>query len=96
MKSLLGLVLVGVVVQGGDSRRLERPGPQLSCVATERMPILGLIVHPTDHMPVDKPDSAWHSRMPIIRLVPCYLADSLPVAGKDLNASPYQLQVESP
>jgi hypothetical protein len=78
MKPLFALVVVGLVIQGGPQRRAAPDTLTKPCVPTEPMPIAGLHGRPPEPaMPVVRPDSTWRSRMPIIKLIPCYLVDSL-------------------
>lgn len=74
VNQLLGLSLVGLLFQPGKVQRLRVDSLPRSCVATERMPIVGLYGRPPEPMPVFRSDSTWRSRMPVAKLVPCYLA----------------------
>ena len=89
MKSLFGLVFVAFVIQGARRPPAVAESITVSCVPTERMPIAGLHRHPPEPMPVAKPDSMWRSSMPRIKLIPCYLADSLRVDPHSLDALPF-------
>ena len=76
MKSLIGVVLLGLAFQ---APRGARPAPievPRACSPTEHMPILGFRSPPVEPMPVFRPDSAWRNATPTSRLLPCYLADS--------------------
>ena len=76
MKTVVVVLSAGLVTQGPVS---PRPSPlklEPACVATERMPIAGLHGMTRDPMPVARVDSTWHNRMPVSRLMPCYLLDS--------------------
>ncbi len=60
---------------------------------TEHMPIAGLHGHAPEPMPVARPDSTWHARMPVVDAMPCYLAEdssrvsrSHPFASRDSSA----------
>jgi hypothetical protein len=78
MKPIIGLALVLVIAQTGCVRRALVRNPASPCVPTAPMPIHGLGDGPRGSMPVSTPRPT-QDHMPIARLVPCYLADSLRV-----------------
>lgn len=56
------------------SRLIPRPR---ACVPTAPMPIIGLRSRPPEPMPVARPDSTKRDSSMVIRVVPCYLVDTL-------------------
>ena len=76
MKSLIGVVLLGLALQAPGSRSRAPTEALRTCIPTEHMPILGFRSPPVEPMPVFRRDSAWRNAMPTSRLLPCYLADS--------------------
>jgi hypothetical protein len=77
MKALFGYLVAGLVFQSAARPRPTPAATRPQCIPTEHMPISGLHRRPPEPMPVAKPDSTLHSRMPVGKQVPCYLADSL-------------------
>jgi len=75
MRALLfGLALVSLVPRGVGSHASTSPAGR-GCVPTEHMPIAGLHARPPERMPVLRPDTSWHGRMPTRALIPCYLVN---------------------
>lgn len=76
--------LAVVLVLQADSTAAPRGAAPFAaaCVPTEHMPIAGLRGRPADPMTVVRPDTAFRSRMPVIRLQACYLLDSLRPLGR--------------
>ena len=77
MKPRITLLVLSALVQGVVDPDSTSSHVTRSCIATEQMPILGLRTRAPEPMPVARTDSAWRSRMPVRKLVPCYLVDSL-------------------
>ena len=81
MRPLFALGLLGAALAAAPHSRAATGGElRIACVPTAPMPILGLHAGRVERMPVSKPDSAWHDRMPTSNLTPCYLVDSLPMS----------------
>ena len=90
MRALMLALTLVLAVQGGvpkgDSARppirtLDSLRGRLGrkCVPTAPMPIVGFRARPPETMPVARPDSAMRDTAMVIRLVPCYLVDSIVV-----------------
>jgi hypothetical protein len=87
MRTFVVAVAVMLALQGGVPRRDSTRPPaardslktQLArrCVQTAPMPIAGFRSRSPEAMRVIRPDSTRDSAM-VIRVVPCYLVDSLP------------------
>ena len=88
MRTFVVSVAVVLALQGGAPRRdsARPPAPRDSlkmllltrrCIPTAPMPIAGLRSRPPEPMRVIRPDSTRDSAM-VIRVVPCYLVDSVP------------------
>ena len=77
MNSLIGITLAALLFQSSPRPHGKADSVWTSCVPTEPMPILGSQSRPVEKMPVFWPDSIWRNAMPTIKLIPCYLVDSL-------------------
>jgi len=88
MRTLVLTLTVLLAVQGGVPQRdsLRPPATMVDslrarltrrCVPTAPMPITGLRGRPPETMPMARPDSTTRDSAMVIRLVPCYLVDSI-------------------
>lgn len=75
MRQLLGYLVAGLAFQAGPRPRPATSSAPHGCIPTEHMPIAGLRRRAPEPMPVAKPDSTWHGRMPVVDAMPCYLAE---------------------
>jgi len=72
---LIGIAATGVAAGGG------RAAPNVPCVPTEAMPVLGSHGPPADHMPILRTDTARLDRMPVATLRACSLVDGARVTS---------------
>ncbi len=93
MRHLVGYLVAGLAFQSGPRPRPATSTATRACIPTEHMPIAGVRSRAPEPMPVARPDSTSHARMPVVEAVPCYLAEdssrvsrSRPGASRDSSA----------